>query len=70
MVMYIKVNGLMIKHMEKVYIIIMMDQVIQVNGIKMYNKDMVSKNGLMDHIIKGILNLLYYIYHIDIIRMA
>ena len=51
--MYIKVNGLMIKHMEKVYIIIMMDQVIQVNGIKMYNKVMEQKNGLMGHIIKG-----------------
>jgi cell division protein FtsL len=53
--MYIKVNGKMIKHMEKVFIIIMMDQVILVNGSKIYNKVMEFKNGLMDHIIKGIL---------------
>ena len=41
--------------MEKVYIIIMMDLVIQENGIKMYNKDMEQKNGSMDHIMKGII---------------
>ena len=64
--MYIKDNGLMIKHMEKVYIIIMMAQVIQENGIKMYKKDMVSKNGLMAPIIKGIniyFIILLYRYH-------
>ncbi len=40
--------------MEKVSIIIMMGQAIQDNGIKMYNKVMEQKNGLMAPIIKGI----------------
>lgn len=58
--MYIKENGLMIKHMEKVYIIIMMAPAIQENGIRMCNKDMVQKSGLMGHIIKG--NTYYHIF--------
>lgn len=67
--MYIKVNGLMIKHMEKEYIIIMMDPVILESGMKMYNKDMESKNGLMAHIIKGNYIYIIFIIYIDIIKM-
>ncbi len=65
MVMYIKDNGKMIKHMEKVSIIIMMVPVIQVNGLKMYNKGMELKNGLMGRHIKGndILLFEFYRYH-------
>lgn len=53
--MFIKDNGKMIKHMEKEFIIIMMDQVIQGNGVKIFNKVMEYKNGWMDHHTRGIL---------------
>ena len=44
----------MINLMEKESIITMMDLVIQGNGLKIFNKVMVFKSGLMDHIMKGI----------------
>jgi hypothetical protein len=53
--------------MEKVYIlIIMMDQVMMENGIKMYNKGMEYQNGQMENIMKGI----YYYKYLGIIKMA
>jgi hypothetical protein len=54
MVMYMKGNGKMIKPMVKEYIITMMAQVIMDNGLKMFNKDLVFKNGQTDLRIKGI----------------
>ncbi len=52
--MYMKGNGKMIKPMVKEYIITMMAQVIMDNGLKMFNKDLVFKNGQTDLRIKGI----------------
>lgn len=51
--MFIKENGKMIKPMVKVFITITMAPAIMESGIKMYNKVLVSKNGLMDLLMKG-----------------
>ena len=51
--MFMKENGKMTKHTEKEFIIIMMVQVIQVNGVKIFNKVTEYKSGSTDHRIKG-----------------
>jgi cell division protein FtsL len=48
MVTFMKENGKMIRHTEKVFITIMMVPVIQANGIKIFNKVTEYKNGSMD----------------------
>lgn len=50
---FIKVNGRMIRLMEKESIIIMMAPATQENGVKTFNKDMEYKNGSMDPHTKG-----------------
>lgn len=54
-----KDNGETIKLMDKVYITITMDLVIMVNGRKMCNKVKEYKNGMTDHLIRGIFTLIY-----------
>lgn len=49
-----KDNGKMIKLTAKEYIITTMAPVIMDNGLKTFNKDLVSKNGQTGHLIKGI----------------
>lgn len=51
--MFTKENGKMTKHTEKEFIIIMMVQVIQVSGVKIFNKVTEYKSGSTDHHIKG-----------------
>lgn len=53
MVMFTKENGKMTKHTEKEFIIIMMVQVIQVSGVKIFNKVTEYKSGSTDLHIKG-----------------
>lgn len=53
MVMYTKEIGKMIKHMEKEFIFIRMDQAILDNGLKMFSMDTEFKNGQTVHLIKG-----------------
>jgi len=53
MEMYMKANGKMIKHMEKESIIIMMAQATLDNGVKIFSRAMVFRNGLMHHHTKG-----------------
>jgi len=57
MVMYTKEIGKMIKHMEKEFIFIRMDQAILDNGLKMFSMDMEFKNGQTVHLIKEIINM-------------
>jgi hypothetical protein len=45
MEMYIKVNGVTIRLMEKVFIYTKMEHLILVNGSKIFNKDMVYRSG-------------------------
>lgn len=53
MEMFIKESGKMIKPMVKESIITMMAPVIMESGMKMYSKASESKNGPMDHPMKG-----------------
>lgn len=52
MVMFIKGNGLMIKHKEKVFTYIKMELPIQGSGLTISNMVMVFKGGLMVLLIK------------------
>jgi len=49
MEMCIKGNGKTIKHMEKEFILKLMDQPIQACGLKIFSMDLEYKNGMMDH---------------------
>ncbi len=53
MAMFIKVTGRMIRHMEKEFIFIKMDQAILDNGFRMFSMVMVFKNGQMAPLMKG-----------------
>jgi hypothetical protein len=55
MVMFIKDSGKTIKPMGKEFIYIKMELLILVNGLKIYNMVMESKNGSINRHIKGIL---------------
>ena len=53
MEMYTRVNGKMIRHMEKVSTLMLMDQDMKENGLKTNNMVLVLKDGLMVHLMKG-----------------
>jgi len=51
--MFIKENGKMIRPMVEVFTITTMVQVTMDNGMRIFKKVSVYKNGLMDHHMKG-----------------
>jgi hypothetical protein len=57
-VMFMKANGEMIRHMDRVFTTIMMVQATMDSGLRMFKRDLALRNGPMDHRIKG--NCLVY----------
>ncbi len=57
-VMFMKANGEMIKHMDRVFTTIMMVQATMDSGLRMSKRDLALRNGPMDLHIKG--NCLVY----------
>jgi ABC-type branched-subunit amino acid transport system ATPase component len=56
--MFMKANGEMIKHMDRVFTTIMMVQATMDSGLRMSKRDLALRNGPMDLHIKG--NCLVY----------
>lgn len=57
--MFMKANGGMIRHMDRVFTTIMMVQATMDSGLRMFKRDLALRNGPMDHRIKG--NCLVYV---------
>lgn len=56
--MFMKANGEMIRHMDRVFTTIMMVQATMDSGLRMSKRDLALRNGPMDLHIKG--NCLVY----------
>jgi hypothetical protein len=59
MEMFMRANGLTIKHTAGVFIIIMMVRVTQANGFKIFRRALASKSGLTVRHIKGNKSILF-----------